>query len=571
MLNTEFTERRLVEQFLEALRALPEVRAELEPSQPRGPEPDRGYDAHVGLWVAGKSVTVLIETRKALYPRDVRQVLWRLREFSRRWPREPQAHETVLLLIAESISSGAKELLRVEQVGYYDSGGSLFLPAHGVYLYVDKPPPKPVSKSMRSLFSKRRAQVLHALLMRHEDWFGVTALAGQAKVSPATASQVLTELERFDWLVSRSQGPSKERYLREPAALLDAWAKQLAVMPSPTLLRYYVPSIQTDGLVEQLDQILVAHHVEYAITHEAAGQRYAPFLSRISQVRCRMLTSPAADQAIGELGARVVSEGFNLAVIEATSPGELLFRERVNGAWLASPIQVYLDWKWPITCAGRGLVSDGEACDFVAQRGPCQGNGRSPAPGEDWFLTVKPATLKGYTDEYTVDCERVLVTLLRGLGPWKDSVYLVGGLTPRYLVTARPPAVPAHAGTLDVDIVIDLQILTDTEAYHTLEDNLRKMRFERTENDKGQKLSWRWQTRTEHGALMVLELLADAPDIAGGKVQPLPTDGTISALNIPYSSIVFDLHQVTEIQAELLDGNGVATEQVKHANLVSFT
>ena len=76
---------------------------------------------------------------------------------------------------------------------------------------------------------------------------------------------------------------------------------------------------------------------------------------------------------------------------------------------------------------------------------------------------VKPATFEGYTDEYTVDCERVLATLLRGLGPWKDSVYLVGGLTPRYLVTARPPAVPAHAGTLDVDIVIDLQILTDTE------------------------------------------------------------------------------------------------------------
>lgn len=184
---------------------------------------------------------------------------------------------------------------------------------------------------------------------------------------------------------------------------------------------------------------------------------------------------------------------------------------------------------------------------------------------------AKPATLDGYSDQYTVDCERVLVTLLRGLGPLKDSVYLVGGLTPRYLVAARPPVVPAHAGTLDVDIVIDLQILADTEAYHTLEDNLKKMGFERAENDKQQKLSWRWQTRTEHGALMVLELLADAPDIAGGKVQPLPTEGTISALNIPHSSIVFDLHQVTEIQAELLGGNGVATEKIKHANLVSFT
>lgn len=184
---------------------------------------------------------------------------------------------------------------------------------------------------------------------------------------------------------------------------------------------------------------------------------------------------------------------------------------------------------------------------------------------------VKPATLDGYSDQYTVDCERVLVTLLRGLGPWKDSVYLVGGLTPRYLVAARPPVVPAHAGTLDVDIVIDLQILANTEAYHTLEDNLKKMGFERAENERQQKLSWRWQTRTEHGALMLLELLADAPEIAGGRVQPLPTEGTISALNIPHSSIVFDLYQVTEIQAELLDGNGVATEKIKHANLVSFT
>ena len=85
-----------------------------------------------------------------------------------------------------------------------------------------------------------------------------------------------------------------------------------------------------------------------------------------------------------------------------------------------------------------------------------------------------------------------------GLGPWKDSVYLVGGLTPRYLVPARPPVVPAHAGTLDVDIVIDLQILADTEAYHTLEENLKRMGFERAENEQA-KLSWRWQTRTEHG------------------------------------------------------------------------
>ncbi len=184
---------------------------------------------------------------------------------------------------------------------------------------------------------------------------------------------------------------------------------------------------------------------------------------------------------------------------------------------------------------------------------------------------AKPATFDGYGDQYTVECERVLMTLLRGLGPWKESVFLVGGLTPRYLVAARPPEVPAHAGTLDVDIVIDLQILTDTTGYRTLEENLRRMGFERSTNAAGQRLSWRWQTRTENGALMVVELLADAPEIAGGRVEPLPTEGNISALNIPHSSIVFDLYKVAEIRAELLGDGGNAVEVVRHANLVSFT
>lgn len=183
----------------------------------------------------------------------------------------------------------------------------------------------------------------------------------------------------------------------------------------------------------------------------------------------------------------------------------------------------------------------------------------------------KPATREGYSNEHTLDCERVLVTLLRGLGPWKKSVFLVGGLVPRYIVGATPPDVPPHAGTQDVDIVIDVQILADTGAYHTLEENLKKLRFERAENEKGQKLSWRWQTRTERHVLVLLELLTDAPEIAGGKVQPLPTEGKISALNIPHSSIVFDMYSEREIQAELLGGDGVATETIKHANVVSLT
>lgn len=336
-------ERQLIEQFLDTLRALPEAHAELGHWEPVGLVGDSRHDAQVNLQIAGKSFTLLIEAKKAVYPRDVHQVLWQLGHLRRDASVGLNRDETVSLLVAESISPGAKELLRAERVGYYDSGGSLFLPAPGAYLYIEKPPPKTLSKSMRSLFSGRRAQVLHTLLMRHQDWFGGKELAEQAMVSPATASQVLTELERFDWLVSRGQGPSKERHLKEPAALLDAWAKQLASIRPPELRRYYVPSMKADTLLEHIGQVFANHEVGYAISHEAAAQRYAPFLSSVSQVRCRVLIGPAADAAIGELGARVVKEGANLAIIEAKSPGELLFRERVGGIWLASPIQVYLD------------------------------------------------------------------------------------------------------------------------------------------------------------------------------------------------------------------------------------
>jgi hypothetical protein len=183
---------------------------------------------------------------------------------------------------------------------------------------------------------------------------------------------------------------------------------------------------------------------------------------------------------------------------------------------------------------------------------------------------AKPNTIDGYSDRITHDCERVLVTLLRNLGPWKKSIFLVGGLTPRYLVPGRPPEVPQHAGTLDIDIVVDILILEDTDAYKTLEENLRKIGFDNATNNSGQKQNWRWRITMDDGSTVILELLADRSDQVGGKVKSLPTEGNISALNIPHCSMVFDLHESTNVTAELLDGEGVTTETIRYANIVSF-
>ena len=342
ILDSDVMDGQLLDGLLEALRELPDAQAEVSRVEHSGGR-DRGHDAQVDLRVGGKAVILLIEMKKEVYPRDVRQVLWQLRDSARRRPHAAEKREAAFFLIAQSISPGAKELLRNERVGYYDSGGSLFLPASNIYAYVDKPPPKSLSRSIRSVFSGRRAQVLHAVLLRNQEWFGVKDIANQAQVAPATASQVLRELEKFEWVVSRGQGPAKERHLQEPGALLDAWVNQQAVMRPLSMRRYFVPAAHGEGLVKKFAEACAVSKAEYAITHEAAGQRYAPFLSTVSQVRCRLLDGPAADRALGTLDARSVDQGANLAVIEVKSPGELLFRESVNGVWLAGVLQVYLD------------------------------------------------------------------------------------------------------------------------------------------------------------------------------------------------------------------------------------
>ncbi len=106
--------------------------------------------------------------------------------------------------------------------------------------------------------------------------------------------------------------------------------------------RYYVPGGES-GLAHRIAELCEFAGVEYVLTQEMAAQAYAPFLSNISRVACRMTPGKATTAVMASLEARVVSEGANLDVIETKSHSEFLFREQRDGLWLASPVQVYLD------------------------------------------------------------------------------------------------------------------------------------------------------------------------------------------------------------------------------------
>jgi hypothetical protein len=130
MIESSLPERQLIARFVDALREIPEVEVVPPRRVPAGKNHDRRCDTQVALHIADKSFVLPIEARKAVFPRDVRQMIWRLQGESKGRSAGP-GEKLLSFLVAESISPGAKELLRSERVGYYDSGGSLYLPGPG--------------------------------------------------------------------------------------------------------------------------------------------------------------------------------------------------------------------------------------------------------------------------------------------------------------------------------------------------------------------------------------------------------------------------------------------------------
>jgi len=335
-------EHELTEQLLEALRALP--RADdvvMRPAEERARDGRR--HAEIGLILNGRPVALVVETKKSIFPRDIREASWQLSKYVTRDAVRLHEGVPVPLLAAQTISPGAKDLLKQEGIGFFDSGGSLYIPGASFYVYIEKPPPKALAKSVRSLFRGKRSQVLLALLHRQNDWFGVNDLADLAQVSMTTVSETLSELERFEWVVARGQGPAKERRVERPGTILDDWAKYVSINRQSGARRFYVSNARGEGLSDRIDAVCAHRHLRYVFTQEAAAQRYAPYLTNVSRISCRMPPGRLTDEAMQELGAREVSEGANLVVIESPGEGEFLFKERVGEVWLANPVQVYLD------------------------------------------------------------------------------------------------------------------------------------------------------------------------------------------------------------------------------------
>ncbi|MGH2902131.1 MAG: hypothetical protein ACRDK7_00835 [Solirubrobacteraceae bacterium] len=173
-----------------------------------------------------------------------------------------------------------------------------------------------------------------------------------------------------------------------------------------------------------------------------------------------------------------------------------------------------------------------------------------------------------YDGATTARCERALVTLLGDLGPWRERVYLAGGLAPRYIIGRLPDGARTHVGTTDVDLVIGIALGDETpEAYRTLQNNLQKAHFK-----QGQP-SFSW-SRDVDGALVVVEFLCETNQVDAGNIfhpKGEQTGSKLSALNIRGALLVRNDFVERDIEGERLDGGGFSRVGLRVANLLPYT
>lgn len=340
MVREEEIRDELLASLASAVNALPGGKAGLTQLEVPFRQNKHVVDALMEITILGQEAELVIEVRRDTFPRDTRDAVWLLRHYLDLFP---TAANRLPILVARSISEGAREILKNAGVGYHDLGGSLFLPIPGAYFLIERPPFKGGARVKGSIFQGQKARVVQEVIAEAGQWLGVTSLAERTEVSPATVSETLSEMERRDWLETEGAGPTKVRRLIRRDAVLDEWARQISTQKPPKMRRYYVRSDDHDTLARRLGEACRETGAAYAVTAEAAAQAYAPYLTSLSQVKCRIEPGRVQHRVLAALDARPVTEGWNLGVIETRARGDITVGERLEGIAVAPPVQVYLD------------------------------------------------------------------------------------------------------------------------------------------------------------------------------------------------------------------------------------
>ena len=124
-------------------------------------------------------------------------------------------------------------------------------------------------------------------------------------------------------------------------------------------------------------------------------------------------------------------------------------------------------------------------------------------------------TVLDYAPETYERVQQALLHVSTVLGDWMEQITLIGGIVPSLLVppSQLPVGAEAHPGTSDLDLALQLKVLT-AEGYASISELLRYAGYRPVEKQEDTIRRQTWRTDPKFGPVVTIDfLIARSPNI----------------------------------------------------------
>ncbi len=297
---------------------------------------DASFRADAEISIEGRSRPIVLEAKRRVDVVNAHAIVALARQV-------PASRDFVL--VAETTSAGARQILEQNGVAYLDGLGNTSIRLSG--LFVRTGAVRVVNSTADRATTKGRLAhkgglVAQALLLQPDRTWSVAEMADEAGVSSGLAHRVLARLEVASILSAEGLGPRKVRRMTNAAALLDLWAEE-EKEPGSRLTAAFMLTRPGGRPAALISECLEGAGISHAITGNAAAAILAPALTSVPVTEVRVTAAIPAADVLKTMGARQVEEGANLVIVQGGDDAELRFRHKVGEIWVAANTRIYLD------------------------------------------------------------------------------------------------------------------------------------------------------------------------------------------------------------------------------------
>jgi hypothetical protein len=284
---------------------------------------------------------LIVEVKSNGQPRNARKAADQLEQMTRELP------GSYGIFMAPFISRNSAAIFEERNIGYLDLSGNGKISFWPVYIKtVAERNPYVQRRELRSLYSMKSSKtimILRVLLNEPGRIWKTEELVSESESSLGQVSNVRKKLEEREWVLSVKGGFQ----LVEPVKLLTEWAENYQSKFNEFRDFYSLDSIQT--IETKLVNYCADEGFNYALTEFSGGARYSPAV-RYQKVTAFIYRN-YTDRIASALSWKEVKTGANIRLYIPYDDGYFYRTRIIDGAKVASPLQVYLDLK---ALSGRG-------------------------------------------------------------------------------------------------------------------------------------------------------------------------------------------------------------------------